>query len=98
MDERLFKLPAAIGPRGKVARLGVPAKVLLLSGSVITRPKDYEEVERLRNFFGVVEYSSPPQLAESSPSINFVQLSATSRFLAGPDSRWRLPSPAEGRF
>lgn len=38
MDERLFKLPAAIGPRGKVARLGVPAKVLLLSGSVITRP------------------------------------------------------------
>jgi hypothetical protein len=43
MDERLFKLPAAIGPRGKVARLGVPAKVLLLSGSVITRPKDYKE-------------------------------------------------------
>jgi len=41
MDERLFKLPAAIGPRGKVARLGVPAKVLLLSGSGITRPKDY---------------------------------------------------------
>jgi len=38
MDERLFKLPAAIGPRGKVARLGVPAKVLLLSGNVITRP------------------------------------------------------------
>ena len=52
MDERLFKLPAAIGPRGKVARLGVPAKVLLLSGSVITRPKDYEEVERLRASLG----------------------------------------------
>jgi hypothetical protein len=31
MDERLFKLPAAIGPRGKVARLRVPAKTLFLA-------------------------------------------------------------------
>jgi len=26
MDERLFKLPAAIGPRGKVSRLGGTGK------------------------------------------------------------------------
>jgi hypothetical protein len=48
MDERLFKLPAAIGPPGKVARLRVPARCCFWRDSVIASPKDYGEAERLR--------------------------------------------------
>ena len=47
MDERLFKLPAAIGPRGKGARgCGYHTGEVVNfgeNGSVIARPKDYEE-------------------------------------------------------
>jgi hypothetical protein len=52
MEERLFKVPAAIGPRGKGARgCGYHTGEVVNfgeNGSVIARPKDYEEAAPLR--------------------------------------------------